>query len=64
MKRLSLNSDGAFLTTIQSLIPQSKNNNSAEKEKNTSISTSLCSPHRENRHYSILNKNENATYIF
>ena len=34
MKRLSLNSDGAFLTIIHSLIPHSKIINSTEKEEN------------------------------
>ena len=33
MKRLSLNSDGAFLTMMQSLIPQSSIINSTENEK-------------------------------
>ena len=34
MKRLSLNSDGAFLTIIHSLIPHSRIINSTEKEEN------------------------------
>lgn len=35
MKRLSLNSEGAFLTTMQSRIPQTRNSTSTENKQIT-----------------------------
>jgi len=37
MNRLSLNSDGAFRTTIQRRIPQTRNNTSTKKKKEKNV---------------------------
>lgn len=42
MNRLSLNSDGAFRTTMQSRIPQTRNTTSTETEKCYLIGFNYC----------------------